>query len=270
MRTNISEWFRPKNITEAVEIIKSGHAIPYAGGTGLRNGQVHGLIDLRGLNLDYIREKKNSVAIGACTRFNDISHFHWSDERRILSQAVGQAASNPLRNLITLGGSLAYRPVWSNIPTALLALNASIIVTGTDPSEYSVADFLKVKHSRQFLITEIVLPPAPGYGFYYRFARTRFDYSALDLAIYVEIKSGMIDLCRVAVGNALPVASRLTNIENQLIGMQLSNPKINEIVSSAEIKPLKNPNFSREFILNILKTELVRAFTKIREQDYAN
>jgi len=200
MHVNIKEWFRPGSVDEVLEIIQNGKGIPYAGGTGLLKGQVTGLIDLRRLNLNYIRETEAGTAIGANTKFNDIAHFQWSDGRRILAQALGRAASNPLRNLITLGGSLAFRPVWSNVPTPLLALNAIVKVAGTQVAAYPIADFLQLKRGSKFLITEVLIPPASGHGVYYRFARIRFDYSALDLAVYLETDSGVINLARLAVG----------------------------------------------------------------------
>jgi len=270
MQENIKEWFRPGSLDEVLDIMQSGRGIPYAGGTGLKGGLVTGLIDLRKLNLNYIRENETGIAIGAGTPFNDIAHHPWTDGRCILAQAVGQAASNPLRNLITIGGSLASRPIWSNVPTPLLALNAPVKVSGAPEAEYLIGDFLQLKRSSKFFITEVSIPPAPGYGVYHRFARTRFDYAVLDLAVYIELKSGAINLCRIAVGNAIPVASRLQQIENQLTGMQLSDLNVNAIINSTEIKPAKNPNFSREFLLNMLRTELMRAFNQIREQVYAN
>jgi hypothetical protein len=36
------------------------------------------------------------------THFNTIAHQKWADGRAILAQAVGKAASNSLRNLITM------------------------------------------------------------------------------------------------------------------------------------------------------------------------
>ncbi|MFA5729501.1 MAG: FAD binding domain-containing protein [Candidatus Neomarinimicrobiota bacterium] len=270
MLENIKEWFRPESIAETIEIIKSGNAIPYAGGTGSRSARALGLIDLRRLNLDYIREENDWVAIGAGTSFNKIANYQWSDSRHILALALGQAASNPLRNLITIGGSLAFRPAWSNVPTPLLALGASVKVAGAPATEYPIADFLHLKRNSKFFITEVKVPPAPGYGVYHRFARTRFDYAALDLAVYIAIRSDTIEICRIAVGNLIPVARRLTELEKNLTGLKISDSGISEILKAVDLKPLKNSNFSREFLLNMLKTELVRAFTQIREQIYAN
>jgi CO/xanthine dehydrogenase FAD-binding subunit len=270
MQENIKEWYRPDDLDEVVDIMHNGSGLPYAGGTGLKSSQVSGLIDLRQLNLNYIRETQAGITIGSMTRFNDIACYHWPDSRRILARAVGQAASNPLRNLITLGGSLAFRPIWSNVPTPLLALDASVRVVGRPSTAYPVTDFLQQKRGSEYFITEVVLPPAPGFGAYFRFARTRFDYAALDLAVYLETKSGQITLCRIAVGNALPVARRITAIENQIAGRQLDDPENDEIISAVVIKPARNPNFGREFLLNLLKTELRRAFENIREQAHAS
>ncbi|MFH1214550.1 MAG: FAD binding domain-containing protein [Candidatus Neomarinimicrobiota bacterium] len=270
MQENIKEWYRPGSVDEVLNIIRSDQGIPYAGGTGLKNSPVAGLIDLRRLNLNYINENSSGKMIGACTHFNEIANYTWPDSRRILGQAAGQAASNPLRNLITIGGSLAFRPVWSNVPTPLLALNASVKAVGAQADEYSITDFLQLKRSSKFFITEIDIPPAPGFGVYHRFARTRFDYSALDLAVYIEVQSGAIVLCRIAIGNAIPVAIRLINVENRLTGLSINDSQIPAIINAVEIKPGHNPNFSREFLLNMLRTELLRAFTKIREQVDAN
>jgi hypothetical protein len=222
MLENIKEWYRPDDLDEVVDIMHNGSGLPYAGGTGLKSSQVSGLIDLRQLNLNYIRETQAGITIGSMTRFNDIACYHWPDSRRILARAVGQAASNPLRNLITLGGSLAFRPIWSNVPTPLLALDASVRVVGRPSTAYplpipATEARIEIFHNGRFL------PPAPGLA---RISGLPGRALIMRRRFAVYLETNPVRLHSAGSRWAMPFCCAPdTAIENQIAGRQLDDPE---------------------------------------------
>jgi len=271
MLVSIKNWYRPESITEALSLMKKGMVIPYAGGTSFHRGgkiTATGMIDLRKLDLDFIHETESGTTIGACARFKDIANYDLTDGRKILKEACSLAASTSLRNLITIGGSLASKPIWSNIPAALLALNAEIEIAGGNAGKFGIGKFLDEKPlDGTSLITKVFIPKSPGVGIYYRYSETKFDYSLIDTAVYLELKNVEIETIRIAVGNLLPKARRLYNLEESLKGLPINSERIADLVDKLEINPISSSIASKEFRSNLVKVFIKRAFKQVGQKN---
>lgn len=269
MLTQIKRWYYPRTIEEAVAIIQQGRGKPYGGGTTILRGEksnLRALLSLRQLSLDGIATGPQGTVIGAQVTFSRLARQNWSDGRRILCAAVGQAASPSLRNLITVGGSLAARPSWSNLPAALLVLNAQAEVAGEEAGSYAVETVLQEGLLKgRSLVLRIVLPPAAGEGCYWRYARTAFDYAVAEMAAYWEVEAQRIKTFRLALANLLPVARRLPNLEARFIGQKLTDITPVDIGTIENLKMTRNPNFSTEFRLNLINQWLVELVRRMRE-----
>ena len=70
------------------------------------------LLDITGIkDLNYIRQQKNGLKIGATTILSDIASSPLiADKYPLLSQAASQVAVPQIRNVGTLGGNLCQRP----------------------------------------------------------------------------------------------------------------------------------------------------------------
>ena len=96
------------------DLLQRDGVIPHAGGTGLtavRLRRIKGLMDLRRLPLSFFRssggEEGKSCALGAMLTYREAAeHIAKIDTSHVLVQALGGAASTPLRNRISLGGSI--------------------------------------------------------------------------------------------------------------------------------------------------------------------
>jgi len=274
MIKNIQEWYYPENVERALALMKKGRVIPYAGGTSFHRGgtvSAVGMISLKNVGLNFIEETGGKTTIGACARFSKISEYDFRDGRNMLKVAVSLAASNSLRNLITIGGSLASLPAWSNVPTPLLALNAEISIAGTNTAVIEIEDFLDTKPlDGATLITGVFLPKAPGIGVYARYARTTFDYAIADAAVYAGIVSGRLKNVRIAVGDVFPKARRFHEVEEKLNDSLFDIKKITAVLDEMKIQTSANPTFSKEFRVNLVKTMVKRAFEQIGEQAHEN
>jgi len=274
MIKSVRRWYRPDSVTAALELLSKKRVKPYAGGTSFQRGgnpDIHAFLDLRQLPLHEIKEQAGDIEIGALVRFSDLARYSFPDARAILSLAVSQAASNTLRNLITIGGSLADHPAWSNLLAPLLVLEARIKVAGAAQEYYPLPQFLQEKiGDGATLITGVHLPPAPGCGAYRRWARTRFDYSIVDVAVYLECRQNRIQSARLALGNLWATARRIPEIEARLTGRDLRDPELPELLKLPPVKIAPHPGFSPAFRLNLTHQLLCAVLQQIREQNHAN
>lgn len=268
MFTNLSEWYYPRTVDEALSLLKKGEVVPHAGGTGLlriRSNRIRGLVDLRRLPLSYLREDDQFFHIGAgVTLAQIVAWKRLKGAAVIVKQAASMAASTPLRNRITIGGSIAVPLPWSDVPPVLLALDAQIEVKGTAKGTYSADQFFQQNPlDGTSLVTEIKIPKLDGKAIFKRVTQTKFDYSMLDLALYALINDKQFKEIRVAVGCIIPRALHLTNVEDFLRDKQPTEEALNRAIQLVDIRPSADKRASKEYRQQLLKILLKRGLTEV-------
>ena len=104
------------DLTAAIGLLQSGHAMPVAGATDvvqlLQEGVIApvDLVDLNALPFTGVTEEGTGLRIGALTRLSDIAR----DDRirrafPVLAQSLRETASPQVRNMATAGGNLLQR-----------------------------------------------------------------------------------------------------------------------------------------------------------------
>ena len=268
MFKNLTEWHYPKTIDEALLLLKKGEVVPHAGGTALlrvKSNRIRGLVDLKQLPINSKKEDEQFFFLGAGVKLAQIACWdRLTGAASILKQGASKIASTPLRNRITIGGSIAAPPPWSDMPPVLLALNAQIEVTGTAAGIYSAEQyFQKNPLDGTSLITEVKIPKLPGNAVFKRVTQTKFDYSMLDLAIYLSLQKEVIDEIRVAIGCAVSRAIRLKEVEKFLLKKKPSETLFKEAAQAADFKPLEDRRVSKEYRQELLKILLQRGLAEI-------
>src|SRR4051794_32776982 len=102
------------------------------------------LVDLgRVRDLSYIRDAGDHIAIGALTRHRDVETSDVLErECGVVRAVAAQVGDNQVRHRGTIGGSVAHGAPASDLPAALLALDATFVTQ--DPGgtrEIAAADF---------------------------------------------------------------------------------------------------------------------------------
>lgn len=207
MLLNLRAYHRPDTPAAAVSLLREGRAAVLAGGTellGRDDDTLDALIDLASLQLDYIRSAGGYLRIGAMTTLKTLT----SDPGvaalagGILARAARQAAPATVRAAATLGGTLAGQKGGDEIPTALLALGARIVLATPDPVELPLELMLagKADALAGAIITEIMLPLAIERGGFAFVSRTPADRAIVCAAAVGN---------RVAVGGVAPTPNLL-------------------------------------------------------------
>lgn len=168
---------------------------------------IGGIAELRGIAIT-----GDVVRIGALTRHVDIATSpEIAKHAPLLTEAIAHVAHPAIRNRGTIGGSLAHADPASELPACMVALNATIVVSGRSGERRIAAeDFFtgiyETGLSPQELLTAVEVPIARQNSahFFREFARRHGDYAIAGLAAQAILEGdGFADLRLVffAVGD---------------------------------------------------------------------
>jgi carbon-monoxide dehydrogenase medium subunit len=198
------------------------------------------LVDLGRIDdLNYVSDEGDHLAIGAMTRHCDMERDATLGEHCGLIAYTASLVGDPqVRHRGTIGGSISHGDAASDLPSALLALDANFVVKGPD-GERTVAagdffeDYLQTILAPDEVLTEIQVPKLGGAGWSYKkFNRRAQDWAVVGVAAVVEQSNGSIGSARIGLTNMGSTPLRATAAENALSGADPSS--VAEATSSAD------------------------------------
>jgi len=177
------------------------------------------LVDLgRVTDLSYIRDGGDHLAIGALTRHRDLETSDvLAKDCGVLQAVAAQVGDNQVRHRGTIGGSVAHGDPASDLPAALLALDATFVLQGangerTVPASDFFIGFLETALAPDELLREIRVPKAGPSGFSYQ----KFNRRAQDWAIVGAIAARVDGGTKVALVNMGATPLRAPGVEQAL------------------------------------------------------
>ncbi|HEX3588081.1 MAG TPA: xanthine dehydrogenase family protein subunit M [Pseudonocardiaceae bacterium] len=189
---------RPSSLDEALDLLgrHGDDAKVLAGGHSLiplmkmRLAAPEVLVDLGGLDdLRYVRRAGDTIEIGALTRYHDLQHDEVLREHApLLAHAAGVVGDPQVRHRGTVGGSVAHADPAADVPAALLASDATLVVTGAGGRrEIPVGEFFLGPFTTPLepdeLLTEIRVPLRTGIGWgFEKFTRRAIDWAIVGVA----------------------------------------------------------------------------------------
>ena len=245
------DYHTPGSVQEAItllgklrddaKLLAGGHSlIPMM---KLRLAQPKHLIDLRKVpGLAGIREDGGSIAIGAMTT-------HWQVESSkllqakipVVSDAAGMIGDPQVRNLGTIGGSLAHADPAADMPAVMIALGAELVIEGPRGRRtVKVDDFFKglmmtaVGPDEILAEIRVPVPPAGSGAAYQKFPHpaSRFAVVGVCAALTVDGK-GICTKAGVGVTGAGTRAVRAKGVEAGLAGKALDHAAIEAAAAKA-------------------------------------
>ncbi|HET7096277.1 MAG TPA: xanthine dehydrogenase family protein subunit M [Casimicrobiaceae bacterium] len=214
------EYQKPKSLAEAAAQLAKSGGKALAGGQSLvaamklRLAQPGTLVDLAGIpELAGIRKETDAIVIGAMTRHADVASSE--DVRRaipalaVLAEGIGD---RQVRNMGTLGGSIANNDPAADWPAAVVALNATVV---TNKRRIAAGDFFKGMYETALAADEIVTAvsfPVPKKAAYVKFPNPASRFALVG----VFVAQGAHGSVRVAVTGAAPSVFRSTPLEGAL------------------------------------------------------
>jgi carbon-monoxide dehydrogenase medium subunit len=274
---------QPTTLPEALAALASDPlARCLAGGAtlvGLINGgtlQPTRLVSLR--RVDELKglavEGDGSVVIAAMTPHRvvaqaaELMHGH-----EIVREAAAQTAHPTIRNMATIGGSIAIGDPTADYPCALVAAGGAILVASPGGRRaIPVDDFFRDRYVTALASGEIVtgarLAPtqAGETSAFVKFARVDGDYATLAVGVRVGWAGAICTALRIAIGSFGCVPIRSAQVEATLIGTALTEDGL-RAAASAYIglgAPRDDIKASADYRRLILPGLLLRAVERAR------
>ena len=282
------EYIAPKTIAEAVGLIKThgADAKPLAGGHSLvplmklRLAAPRYLIDLNRIpGMAYIREADGALRIGAMTRHSDLETSELIKTRYPLLADAARVIADPLvRNMGTVGGSLAHADPAGDWGAAMLAARATVVATGPRgerviPIDGFVVDTFQSALSPDEILTEVRVPQpaARSGGVYLKLERKVGDFAIVAVGAYVALDGGgKCEHVGIGLCNVGPTSLRAKGAEGRLRGQPPNDATIADAAkaAAAECDPttdLRGPaEYKRDMVRVLTARALKRALQKAR------
>jgi CO/xanthine dehydrogenase FAD-binding subunit len=261
------QWFFPGELDQVPEILARDGVIPHSGGTGILWGgvrRIRGLMDVSHLDLKFCRTRDGSIDIGAALSYSETAAV-LAESGHLLSRSLSAAATQPLRNRISLGGSISMFPYWSDLLGPLLAHRAELSIVGANSGTWALEEYLQNRDLRQHtLITSIRLPDLPWQSAYYRHTRTRTDRPAFSITAALIQSASRIEEIRVVVVGCSGRHRRLAEVEKVLEGSEVysdTTELLEEAAAQAKIDFPARMGFSAEYLKTCAAVELKRTLS---------
>jgi len=282
--TKIKDYCRPESSREVVELLgKYGDRAMILGGGTFLHGlvargllpKIDALIDLQKLGLSYVKSAGDGLVIGAMATFADLGDADQVKNKPELG-AVKDALQYPpaqIRNMATVGGSIASALPLFDLPVAFMALDGSVTALGPDGSreiglhKFFLDYFEHTLHKHEF-VTQVRLPALPpgSASAFLKLETNANDLALLNVGVCVTVDDS--EVCRearVVVGGGVgKVPVRAVSCEEVLRGQRPSEALLNEAadVVSFDLNPVSDHRASAEYRMAMAKVYFRRTLSR--------
>jgi carbon-monoxide dehydrogenase medium subunit len=239
------EYSAPKTLDEALGLLAEG-AKPLAGGMSLipmmklRLAAPEHLVDLgRIKDLSYIREQSGELHIGATTTHHEVeSSPVVRGKCPLLAETASHIGDVQVRNMGTIGGSVAHADPAADYPAALQALEAKIVLKGAKSERTVSADDFFIDTFTTALepgeIVREVIVPIDGSGTgtnYQKVIQPASGFAIVGIAVRVRKSGDKVTMARIGVTGLSNRAFRATEAEKALEGRSGSPAEIQAVAA---------------------------------------
>ena len=276
MKPAAFDYVRPTSIGEALRLLDTDGAKVLAGGQSLvplmafRLVRPTTLVDIGALpGLASIEDQGDSIAIGALVTHRTVElDPGLKASVPLLSRALQEVGHVAIRNMGTVGGSLAHADPAAEWPAVAIALDGVVQVTGPG-GERDIAvdqmfvDWMQTDLAPGEIITklQVRVPPAgAGWGFA-EVARRRGDFALAGAAVVLVASAGRVESARVGLIGAGLTPIRSRSVEAALQGVPLDSPRLMTASASIDddIDPLDDQHATSAFRRKLAHVMLERA-----------
>ncbi len=237
------DYHAPSSVEEALDLLNNnddakilagGHSLIPMMKTGLAAPET--LIDLgKAEGLSYINESNGGLAIGAMTTYRELAGSDVvAANAAVLGEAAASVADPQVRNMGTIGGSLAHADPAGDLPAVAIALNAQIVAASSGGERTIAADdffidLFTTALEPDEIIAEIQIPALGSNtgAAYAKMANKASHYAIVGVAAAISVDvGGHCTSARIGITGAGPSASRAAESESRLVGSSLDNAAI--------------------------------------------
>lgn len=272
-------FIRPSTLKDVLVLLTKGHNYKLVcGSTDISVRYEHHLkdhqfIDLTGVDtLNFIREEKDAIVIGATTPYTDIIQSaaigKWA---QVLVRASKEVGAVQIQNLGTLGGNLANASPSADAVAALIVLGAKACIRSLSgerqiPVEEIATGPGQTSLANDELITEIIIPKSidngsVGVTFFEKLGpRQTQTISIASVSFCGSLEKGRLRDVKIALGAVAPTIIRAPGTEEYLMSGPLTEERIlsaSEIIIN-ECTPIDDIRGSADYRRKLIGNLLIR------------
>jgi carbon-monoxide dehydrogenase medium subunit len=233
MIANTFTYHAPASLEEAFTMLEDGSGKILAGGMSLiplmklRLASPESVIDLRRVpGLKEITESGGVVRIGAMATHHEIENSAVVRGKcPLLGEAAAQIGDTQVRNMGTIGGSVAHADPSADYPAALVALEARLRLRSAqgervvEASDFFVDAFTTALEPGEIVVAVEITAEEPSEGYKYeKVPHPASGFPVVGVAVRVKRGGGGIALARIGVTGMGARAFRARNAEALLEG----------------------------------------------------
>ena len=275
------DYRRADSVAEALDLLAEDGARALAGGQSmipeLKTGKASPgtLVDVGELDaLSGIEVGDGETTVGALTTYAELASADpVADHAPVLADAATELGDRQVRNRGTLGGNLAQADPDGDLPAAVVAADATVVVRGRDgerdvpAGEFFLGDGETVLDDE--LLSAVRVPHAgDAGGAYVKNEHPATGYATVGVAAVVDVDGDQtVSSAGVAANGVQPRPVRLEAVEDALVGENATDGAVSEAAGRAaedldtDTIP-SDPYASGEFRANLLETYAERAVTR--------
>jgi xanthine dehydrogenase small subunit len=210
-----------------------------------------------------------SIEVGAALTLSEIEAALDRTPVPLLSAVLPQFASRLIRNSATIGGNIGTASPIGDLPPALLALDATVLLSSTEGDrEVAVADYFTgyretVRRPGE-LIRSVRIPlPLAATTAFHKIAKRRFDdISSVAVAMALTVRDGVVAGARIGLGGVTATPIRAQATESALEGRPWNAETVRAAaaVMRGEGTPMDDHRASAAYRAAMLGTALLRLY----------
>ena len=278
------EYHRPSSLDEALGLL-SEHgedAKVLAGGQSLiplmklRLAAPGHIVDINKIEgLDGLAEEGGWLRIGALARNKALADSDLLRTRYPTMAAAAPLISDPIvRNLGTIGGSLAHADPAGDWGSVMLALGANVVVRSAGGErEIPIADFLVDTFTTalepQEILTEVRVPAPSGAsgGTYLKLERKVGDFATVAAAVHLSLSNGTVERAGIALTAVGLRNIQATQAEQSLAGAEPTEEAFAEAgrLSAEASSPISDVRGSAEYKRHVVDVYVRRGLARALE-----
>ena len=237
------------------------------------------LVDINRLDgLAGIGVSNGHLTVGALTRHNDVVKSDVvAAENHTMAAAAPWIADPLVRNLGTVGGSLAHADPQGDWGSVMLACGAELVAQSTrDERTLHINDFFVDLFTSALepdeLLTEIRVPryTGPAGGTYLKLERKVGDYATVGVAVHLQLSSdrSRIDQAGIALTGVGSKNIKVTAAEGMLVGQAPSAEAFAEAghLAAAAAAPHSDVRGSADYKRSVVSTFVRRGLQQAADQ----
>jgi xanthine dehydrogenase small subunit len=273
-----AEFVRPSNLEEALTLIaQRPDATVLAGSTdwgvevNLRGVRAALVVAIERLpELREFRVDADSIEIGAALSLTEIE-LRLAGRVPLLDEVFPQFASRLIRNGATIGGNLGTGSPIGDLPPALLALDASVVLSsGNGDRDVLLAEYFTGYRQSVMqpgeLIRAVRIPlPLARIAAFHKIAKRRFDdISSVAIGFALDVEDGVVRQARIGLGGVAATPVRAWATEQALTGRPWQEEAVRRAaeVMASEGTPIDDHRATAAFRTAMLGQALLKLYAE--------